>query len=112
MARGARQPGLAMLRCAGASRARTIRLRVRAWRKVRDFLQALHGVPWPATAAQVVDYLEMRAGEPCGRTVPGSILSALAFVEEEYGDRFPRHAGAEEQGRSGTRATPERCIET
>ena len=40
------------------------------------------------------------------------LYRALAFVEEEYGDRFPRHAGAEEQGRSGIRATTERCIKT
>ena len=40
------------------------------------------------------------------------LYRALAFVEEEYGDRFPRHAGAEEQVRSGTRATTERCIKT
>eukprot|EP00974_Lingulodinium_polyedra_P008892 850562-Lingulodinium_polyedra.AAC.1 len=71
-----------MLRCAGASRARTFRTRVRTWKRVRDYLMAMYGIAWPGTAMQIVDYLESRAEEPCGRTVPHSVLSALSFLEE------------------------------
>ena len=31
----------------------------------------------------MTDYLEERAAEPCGRTVPRSVLAALSFMEEK-----------------------------
>ena len=82
MAAATLQPALALQRCAGASRARAIRLRIRTWRRVRDLLLCMHGVPWPESSAQIVDYVEVRAAEPCGRTMPRLILSALGYLEE------------------------------
>ena len=41
------------------------------------------GLVWPDSPRDFVKYLEMRAEEPCGRTVPGTIQRALIFVESE-----------------------------
>ena len=77
-------PVASMARCAGPTRARTIRARVRQFKKMRDWLFVVHTVVWPQHVGQVLDYLEMLAAEPCGRSVPRSVLAApLSFVEEK-----------------------------
>ena len=70
-----------MLRSLGGKRSRTVRQRVLVWRKVRLWLLRSYGCCWPQSSAQLIDYLEARAQEPCGKTVPQSILSALSFIE-------------------------------
>jgi len=78
-------PASSMRHCAGATRARTIRLRVRAWRKYRFWLMCAKGHPWPGTLAEVLDYLDDLCNSGCARTVPDSWLSALGFMEEKGG---------------------------
>ena len=76
-------PELSLLRAAGAARARTIRARVRTWQRLALWLHAACGVRWPTGTSQVTDYLEERAAETCGRSVPRSVLAALSFMEEK-----------------------------
>ena len=44
--------------------------------------QPLRGQPG---VAAVLEYLEARATEPCGRTVPQGVLDALKFIESAGG---------------------------
>ena len=76
-------PPSSLRRCAGSARARTIRTRVRHFRKFADWLQVIHGASWPKHVGQLLDYLAILAGEPCARTVPRSSLQALSFIEEK-----------------------------
>ena len=75
-------PDRAMLGCTGKARARTIRKRIREWVKAEAWFLRVVGAGWPSTAGDVVDYLHDRAGEPCARTVPSSIVGALSFIEK------------------------------
>ena len=74
-----------MARWGGRSRAKTIRMRIRTWHEVRAYLVVRDGAPWSKDAVLVMDYLEVLAAEPCGRTVPRSVLQALAFGEDKGG---------------------------
>ena len=60
---------------AGRRRGRALRQRLRVWLKVAAWLHQAHGVTMISSAMQAVKYLELRASEPCGRTVRGGILS-------------------------------------
>ena len=42
-------------------------------------------VPWPPSIGLVFDYMQERFDEPCARTVPISILSAIGFMEKAGG---------------------------
>ena len=75
-------PEGSMARCAGASRASTIRQRIRYWRKARFWLMAVHGEAWPSRPERFVDFVEALWEGGCPRTNPQSILSAMAYIEE------------------------------
>ena len=87
-------PERALHRASGDARGSHIRNMVRA---MENFMQ-WRGVngnssgPWPKQETEFTDYLETRASEPCGVTVPGSFLSAVSFLEEagavDMGNRF------------------------
>ncbi|CAE8672089.1 unnamed protein product [Polarella glacialis] len=77
----AMDPDRALASCAGRARARTIRKRVREFWKLRGWLLKVHAVLWPQHAGHLVDYLLDRGDEPCARTVPGSVVSAVRFLE-------------------------------
>ena len=66
----------------GCARYSTIRKRVREWRALRTFSIGACGAPWPAHIGVVLDYLQERVEEPCGRTIPEAILATLAFFEK------------------------------
>ena len=76
-------PSASMRHCAGATRARTIRLRVRARKNFRFWLMCSTGRPWPGSVAEVLDYFDDLCTGGCARTVPESWLSALGFMEEK-----------------------------
>ena len=80
-----REPEKVIAAALGGMRASTIRKRIREWRKVRAFALGVAGVPWPAHIGVVLDYMQERLDEPCARTVPSSILSALGFMEKAGG---------------------------
>ena len=80
-----REPEKIIAAALGGMRASTIRKRIREWRKVRAFALGVAGVPWPPHIGLVLDYMQERLDEPCARTVPISILSALGFMEKAGG---------------------------
>ena len=84
-ARRTLDPEASMLHSAGGARARTLRRRLRAWARLRDWLLGVRGLVWPSGPADVVDYLEDLLRGRCARTVPDTVLGALAFMEEEGG---------------------------
>eukprot|EP00435_Cladocopium_sp_Y103_P009181 s2142_g2.t1 len=62
-------------------RAGTVRKHVKTWTRFIDWLAASFQLQWPETADQVALYLESRASEPCGKSVPLSIYKTLIFME-------------------------------
>ena len=76
----------AMLRhCAGRARAKTMRQRVRHWSRIMRWLRVAQPTLVRPDEAAIAEYLEMLFQEPCSRTVPQSVLEAIAFVEERGG---------------------------
>ena len=59
----------------------TLRKHVKVWEKFIMWLKGACGLEWPNAPWQFVDYLEERASEPCGHSVPLSILKTLMFME-------------------------------
>ena len=53
---------------------------MKSWQRASQWLWGAFGVRWPS-AEQFVAYLQARAAEPCGRTVPASCVKSLIFVE-------------------------------
>ena len=45
------------------------------------WLHGAYGLMWPVQPSHFVGYLEVRAAEPCGKSVPGSLLKTLMFME-------------------------------
>ena len=72
-----------LLGCVGQGRrVRTIKKRVADWRRIRAFMLAAFGAPWPKSQLDFLEYLRARADEPCAKTVPSSSLAALVFMEK------------------------------
>ena len=55
----------------GARRAKTLRNRARAFKRYRTWLETVRGRTWPARVSDVTDFLEERAKDGCGFSVPG-----------------------------------------
>ena len=88
LAAGSLDPDAVLRRAAGGRRARTLRQRVRDWKRARAWLDATGFTGFPSGRDGVgafLDYLEDRASEPCARTVPGSAFLALSFFEKAGG---------------------------
>jgi len=49
--------------------------------KARSWMPSTFLKPWPESAEELAFYLECRASEPCGKSVPGSIYRTLLFAE-------------------------------
>ena len=74
--------GVDMVRRFGKGRrSSTLRKHVKTWEKVRGWLMATFNKPWPVHSDEFALYLEARANEPCGKTVPSSIFKTLLFLE-------------------------------
>ena len=68
-------------RVAKGQRAGTLRKHCKVWQRFVEWLEATFDREWPDDPAQVATYLEVRAAEPCGKSVPLSILKTLIFME-------------------------------
>ena len=79
------EPAAAWIRLCGNRRARTLRQGVRSWERFAVWLNLAKGACWPRGPAEIIDYLEERALEPCGPTIPASLLMALQMVESVGG---------------------------
>ena len=62
-------------------RASTLRKHVKTWERVRKWMKVTFHKAWPTQPEEFAMYLEARANEPCGRTVPSSIYKTLLFME-------------------------------
>lgn len=69
----------------GRTRAGTLRAYVRCWGQLRRWLLTARGSPWPTTPSDIIDYLHVRLDEPCGASVPQSVLQAIVWVEKVAG---------------------------
>ena len=74
-------PQSTWLRLCGNRRPRTLRQTARTWIKVVEWLNLAFGESWPSSVSRIIDYLEERAQEGCGHTVPGSVLASLQLME-------------------------------
>ena len=83
--------GVPTLRIGKGRRASTLRKHVKTWWRVRDWLMASFNIPWPRVPGHLALYLEARAAEPCGRSVPASIYKTFMFLE------FAGEVGKEDQ---------------
>ena len=73
-------PSSTWVRFCGNRRSRTLRQAARSWQRFSEWLRLSRGRSWPAGVEQIVDYLEERM-EPCGPTVPGTLLQSLQLLE-------------------------------
>ena len=62
-------------------RANTLRKHVKTWEKLSSWIRATFQHAWPQGAGEFAAYLESRADEPCGKSVPSSIYQTLIFME-------------------------------
>ena len=80
-----RQEGAASVwmtkRRAMGRRASTLRVHVRTGEKMRLFSASCLDKPWFGNVADVMDYIAGRLEEPCGKSIPVSIMGALKFLE-------------------------------
>ena len=60
----------------------TLRQHVRLGRKLASYVKMSYGVPWFREPSDVMEYVAQRLEEPCGKSVPSSILATLRFLEE------------------------------
>ena len=72
MAERCLDPGRAMAGLAGKTRLGTLRSYLRIWQGLRRWLLRTHGVPWPTSGEQIIDYLRASAAtspaDPACRT--------------------------------------------
>ncbi len=79
------EPRAVLALLAAGRRAQTLRARLRAWRAFKRWLQAAHGCSWPASWVLVLEYLRLRAAEPCGRSTLLGIIGGITFMERAGG---------------------------
>ena len=87
-------PVATWVRLCGNRRSRTLRQAARSWQRFHEWLQLSSGLKWPTSVAQVVDYLEERMLEPCGPTIPGSLLGSLQLLESIGGQEPAARLGS------------------
>ena len=62
-------------------RTNTLKDKVRMYEKMKAWLEVTYGVSFVQTAVQAMDYLVDRAEEPCGCSVPASVVNMIDFFE-------------------------------
>ena len=88
--------GAEMKRVGKGRRASTLRKHVKTWQRARTWLAATFNTPWPAQASQLAMYLEARAQEPCGRSIPTSIYKTFVFLE--HAGEIPKDQQLQNEG--------------
>lgn len=79
-------PKRALCQCTGNGRGRTIRLHIRKWEGVRDWLRMTTGEPYPKRVVHVLDYLEDSLGVKAARSHPAvTAAAAMSFIEKAVG---------------------------
>ncbi len=70
---------------AAGRRAATLRTRILAWRSYRGWLRETRGVTLPRGPEDYIDYLLLRADEPCSRGTLDGVMALFSFLEGVYG---------------------------
>ena len=70
------------MRCLKGLHAASLRKRVSAWEPFHRFLLTERGLHFPTETWQILTYFEVRREELAARSVYGSLLSSLRFLEE------------------------------
>jgi hypothetical protein len=83
--RASADPDRALSAVAGGRRARTLGKRVCAWRKVRAWCMDLYSDVFPRAPLQLIEYLQSRADEPCGKSALQSVVATFSFMEDSCG---------------------------
>ncbi|CAJ1410855.1 unnamed protein product, partial [Effrenium voratum] len=73
--------GTAWHRVGKGRRSTTLRKHVKTWRHVATWLYSTYNVPWPRTIEQFIEYVTHRVAEPCGKSIPTSLMKTLMFIE-------------------------------
>ena len=79
--KGATSSTWMLRRRAMGRRVNTLRAHVRMGCRMQEFASAALGVQWFRNPGEVMDFIASRLEEPCGKSVPCSIFSALKFLE-------------------------------
>ena len=75
-------PNRAWIRVFGNRRSKTLRNRLRAWQKFRNWYVAFAGLVWPKSIAPLVAFVEERIDEGCSYSCPGELQAALTVLEQ------------------------------
>ena len=68
-------------RLAKGRRANTLRKHAKTWQRVEGWMLETFGYPWPRRPEEFALFLEARAAEPCGPSVPSAVYRTLIFME-------------------------------
>ena len=68
-------------RFAMGRRSSTLRQHVRLGKLLQGFMESVFGVRWLRHEGDLIAYIALRMEEPCGKSVPGSLFKAVAFLE-------------------------------
>eukprot|EP00435_Cladocopium_sp_Y103_P006564 s4728_g2.t1 len=64
-----------------ARRANTLKNRFKSWRPFENWLELHRGRCFPTSCKDIIDYMQFRVDEGCGKTVPESFSIALNLIE-------------------------------
>jgi hypothetical protein len=80
-------PERLLSRFAGGRRTSTLKGKIAAFKSMSNWMKATFGRAWPLNQSQAIDYVLERGSEPCGHSVPASIMGMLGFFEGVGGQR-------------------------
>eukprot|EP00435_Cladocopium_sp_Y103_P033815 s3690_g8.t1 len=75
-------PQSAWLHIFAARRANTLKNRYKVWRPFEQWLEWNRGRVFPKDVKDVIDYMQHRVSNECGRTVPESFSATLGLLEQ------------------------------
>ena len=72
-------------RFAAGKRGSTLGQRIRVYTVMKQYMESSYLKCFPSRPIELIDYLLQRAAQPCGPSVPTSILTMVNFMEEVGG---------------------------
>lgn len=75
-------PQAGWLHIFAARRGNTLKNRFKVWHPFRQWLEWHKGYQYPRGVKDAIDYMQHRVNEGCGRSVPQSLHTALALIEQ------------------------------
>ena len=77
-----------------------MRKHVKTWRRVATWLYSTYNGPWPRTIEQFIEYIMHRVAEPCGKSIPTSLMKTSGAGEGKalQASRVAEHLGGGQPG--------------